>query len=246
MKRRTVLLGGAGLAGAAALAGLGAMTFRLHATPRRAPDLTAAHLATLRDLPRAPGPRVLFVGNSMTLRHDLAARIGARAQAEGAAPQIAVAAARGARLIETQRIAAFRAVLESGWDILVLQDFSTVSLRAPDRWGSAFAMQAMAKVAQPRAVVLFPTWAFPPRHRVYSRGAGALSRPPADPGTFAQAIIAHYEGVARSHGWHRAPVTEAFLPDATPWLEEDLHHPNPAGTARLADVLWQSLARTLA
>ncbi|WP_300064302.1 hypothetical protein [uncultured Roseobacter sp.] len=245
MRRRTLLLGGSILIGAGTVVGAAAMTFRLHATPHRVPDLTEAHLGALRNLPRGSGLRVLFVGNSMTLRHDLVERVAAQATVSEAAPQIAVAAARGARLIETLRIAAFRKMLEIGWDILVLQDFSTVSLRAPDRWGSAFAMQAMAEAAQPRAVVLFPTWAFPPRHRVYREGAGALSRPPANPDAFAQAIIAHYEGVARSHGWHRAPVTEAFLPDATPWLEEDLHHPNPAGTARLADVLWQSLARTL-
>jgi hypothetical protein len=182
----------------------------------------------------------------MTLHNDLPRAVAARAATAGDPLQVATAAARGARLVETWRIEAFRAVLEVGWDVLVLQDFSTTCLRAPDRWGSVRAMRAMVQAARPQAVLLYPTWAFPSGHSVYQRGAGLLSRPPEDPAAFARCITAHYAGIAQAEGWVRAPVTEAMQPDATPWLKADLHHPNPAGTDRIVGVLWQSLRPLLA
>lgn len=245
MRRRRVILG-AGVALGTALAGAGAATFRWHAQPRRVPDLRDAHLRDLQGLPSGAGARVLFVGNSMTLRHDLPGQVAALATEAGVALQIASAAARGSRLIETWQIEAFRTTLETGWDVLVLQDFSTTCLRAPDRWGSAYAMRAMAQMSRAHSVLLYPTWAFPPAHRVYQKGAGMLSRPPADPAAFANCITAHYGGIAEAEGWARAPVTEALQSDVALWLEEDLHHPNPIGTARIADVLWQSLQPLLA
>ena len=60
------------------------------------------------------------------------------AEAEGVTVQVAIAAAKGRmRLIETWRLDASRRVLGTGWDVLVLQDFSATVLRAPDRWASA-------------------------------------------------------------------------------------------------------------
>jgi len=240
MKRRVMLLGGSLLTGMV-LSGGAAATFRWHAHPRRNPHLSDPHLRRLYDLPTGPETRVLFVGNSMTLRHDLPVKVAAKAAQAGIALQIGSAAARGARLVETWRIDAFRAVLERGWDVLVLQDFSTTCLRAPDRWGSAYAMRQMARAARAQAVILYPTWAFPSAHRVYEQGAGPLSRPPADPDAFAACIIAHYDAAAQTEGWVRAPVTEALHSDTALWLEDDLHHPSPVGTERIAEVLWQSL-----
>lgn len=246
MKRRRVITGAAIACAAVPLAGTAVATFRLHAAPRRAPLLSDTHLGQLRDPPSGRGPRVLFVGNSMTLRHDLPSLVLDLAAQENMPVQGAVAAARGSRLVETWQIDAFRRALETGWDILVLQDFSTTCLRAPDRWGSAYAMRKMAQTAGARSVVLFPTWAFPPQHDVYRNGAGVLSRVPENPQAFARCITAHYDGIAQAHGWVRAAVTEAMQPDATPWLEEDLHHPNPAGSLRIAQALWHSLRPVLA
>ena len=241
MKRRSVIFGAAMACVTVPLAGTAAATFRLHAQPRRAPLLSDLHLGQLRGLPSAAGTRLPSVRNSMTVRHDLPGVVSALAADAQVPLQVGVAAARGSRLVETLRIDAFREALEPGWDILVLQDFSTTCLRAPDRWGSAYAMRAMAQAARARSVVLFPTWAFPAQHRVYREGAGVLSPVPENPAAFAACITAHYGGIAQAHGWVRAPVTEAMQPDATPWLEEDLHHPNPEGTLRIAQVLWQSL-----
>lgn len=245
MRRRKVFLGLAVGAATLPLMGAAAATFRWHSQPRRVPYLTDAHLLELRNRPAGAGPRVLFVGNSMTLRHDLPGAVAALAAADGVALQVAVAAARGSRLIETWQVDPFRAVLDLGWDVLVLQDFSATCLRATDRWGSAYAMRMMAQAARAGGVLLYPTWAFPPRHRIYREGAGVLTHRPAGPEAFAQCITAHYAGIAEAQGWTRAPVTEALQPDATRWLEADLHHPNPQGTARIAAVLWQSLQALL-
>lgn len=240
MRRRQIIAGSVA-ALAVPLSGAAFATLRWHASPRRTPYLTDAHLQKLRDLRSGPEQRVLFVGNSMTLQHDLPAAVADLAVAEGYRLQVGTAAARGARLVETWRIDAFLAVLEQGWDVLVLQDFSTTCLRAPDRWGSAFAMREMARAARASEVLLYPTWAFPPRHSVYLKGAGAFSNPPADPAAFARCITAHYAGIAQARGWVYAPVTEAMGPDATPFLEDDLHHPNGNGTALIAATLWDRL-----
>ena len=136
-------------------------------------------------------------------------------------------------------------MLARGWDVLVLQDFSTVSLRAPDRWGSEYAMRKMARAARARSVLLYPTWAFPPKHHVYRSGGGRFSDVPANPAEFTASIVAHYQGIADQHGWVRAPITEAMAPGSAKWLESDQHHPNAAGSAHIAQALWQSLAPLL-
>lgn len=240
VKRRTFIGAGALLTATAALGVGSALTLRWHVTPRRTEKLTAAHLNSLYDLPVGEGPRVLFVGNSMILRHDLPMRVGRLAAEAGVKLHVGVAAARGARLIETWQIGAFREVLAEGWDILVLQDFSTTCLRTADRWGSVAAMRDMAGMSGAE-VVLYPTWAFPPGHRVYTQGGGWLSQTPAGPNDFAHCILTHYGGIAEEMGWLRAQVTEAFQPDATPWLEPDLHHPNVQGSDLIASEIWKSL-----
>lgn len=236
LTRRGLVAGGlAGLALAGGLAGAG-FSLRWHATPRRRPYLTEDHLQGLLALPAAQR-RVLFVGNSFTLRHDVPGQVARRATVP---LQIAVAAANGARLVETWRIGAFRAVLRAGWDVLVLQDFSTTVLRAPDRWGAAYAMRAMAAEAgQGTAVLLYPNWAPPQGHPVY-RG-GRLAARSASRDAFAARLTAFYGGMAAREGWVRAPVTEALHGDIRLYSDPDGHHLSPAGAARVADVLWQEL-----
>lgn len=240
VKKRTLIGIGALLCVLGVLAAGSALTLRWHVRPNSTEKLTATHLNSLYDVPEGAGPRVLFVGNSMTLRNDLPDRVRRLAADAGVTLQVGVAAARGARLIETWQIGEFREVLAEGWDILVLQDFSTTCLRVTDRWGSAVAMQDMAEVSQ-ADMLLYPTWAFPPGHWVYSQGGGVLSQIPENPNDFAQCIHAHYGGIAEEMGWLRAQVTEAFRPDATPWLEPDLHHPNAQGSDLIASEIWKSL-----
>ena len=240
MKRRVFLAGATGLTLAAGGAATGGLAFRLHATPRREPFLTDAHLSALSERPQQP-KRVLFVGNSFTLQHDVPGLVAQRAAAEGVALQAATAAANGARLIESLRVAPFRAVLKKGWDVLVFQGFSTMVLRAPDRWAAAYAMRQMAHDAGTSAVLLFPTWALPAAHRVYREGGGRLSATPVDRDDFARRITLFYSALAQSEGWERAPVTEALHEDINLYTGPDGHHLNTAGAERVADVLWGSL-----
>lgn len=244
MNRRQLLnrLGlGLSLTGGLALAaGTAGLTLRLHKTPRRTPFLTIAHLQRLAQKPLAQ-PRVLFVGNSMTLMHDLPLRVAAAAARDGLVLQLAVAAANGARLIETWRLPDFRHLLAQGWNVLVLQDFSATCLSFTDRWGSAMAMRSMARQARAGTVLLYPTWAFPAQHQIYRNQSGFLTTMPSTPEDFAQCIIAHYTSLAQTEGWVRSPVTEAMRPDPTPYLADDQHHLNPDGANFVAQILWQSL-----
>lgn len=120
--RRAFLLSSA--AAVAGAGGLGAFSFRLHRPPRRTPYLTDTHLAELAEF-QAPAPRILFIGNSMVLRHDVPARV---AKLTGAST--AMAAANGARLIETVRIERLQPVLTAvDWSVIVLQDFTKTPFR---------------------------------------------------------------------------------------------------------------------
>lgn len=242
--RRAVVTGLALSAGLGAAGGTAALTFRWHSRPRRGPFLTEAHLRQLQAMPPAPA-RVLFVGNSFTLMHDIPGQVAAAAQAAGVPVQIGLAAAYGARLIETWRIDSFRAVLATGWDVLVLQDFSATVLRAPDRWGAAHAMRGMARASGAGAVLLYPNWALPEGHRVYRDGGGFLAAPPADRADFAARITDFYGGLAAREGWRRVPVTEAFQADISLYTGKDGHHLNAAGARRVSALIWENLRAVL-
>ena len=155
MRRRQFIFSAAGLTVAGGVAASAGFTLRLHATPRQWPKLEAEHLSKLMALPLTP-QRVLFVGNSYTLDHDLPQQVEALAGREDVSLQVGVAAARGARLIETWHIPEFRAVLDFGWDVLVFQDLSTTVLRAPDRWGSALTEQSAPYPLDPPMSVARP------------------------------------------------------------------------------------------
>jgi len=240
-RRRHLLIGGAAATGAA-VAGGGAAAFRLHAAPRRGPYLTEAHLAALRSA-ELPRPRVLFVGNSMVLRNDLADRVADRALADGVALSTAVASANGARLVETVRLSGFRAVLRRDWDAVVLQDFTKTPLRGIDRWGSARAVGLIARTAAPAPLLLYPPNPARGDNAVY-RDAGFLTAEPSSPRGFADRAMSHYGSL----GHRVVPVPHSWIDAAeagAPLYEEDGHHPSPAGTDLIAGLIWTELAALL-
>ena len=234
-----MILGGGAL-GAAAIGAGGAGIFRLHATPRRRPFLTDAHLNAL-DASALPEPRLLFIGNSMVLRGDLPARVVARAAADGQSLGVATAAAEGARLIETWRIETFREMLtREPWDAVVVQDFTKTPLRAIDRAGSAFAIRAIARAAAPAHLLLYPPFPAAAGNAVY-RDAGRLTAVPESPEDYARRSTAHYAALAGGR------ITVVHVPSR--WLEEgeagfyapDGHHPSEAGSDFIAGVIWDHL-----
>ncbi|MEL7104670.1 MAG: SGNH/GDSL hydrolase family protein [Pseudomonadota bacterium] len=240
ISRRGVLAG----AGLVALGAVGASVpvLRLHATPRRLPHLTQAHLAALLAQDIA-SPRVLFVGNSMVVRNDLPARVAARAARDGVALLVASASANGAHLVESLRIAALRRVLAKGWDAIVVQDFTATPLRARTRWGSRLAIDAIAQLAAPAPLLMYPPFPGAPGHRVYE-DAAASSRGPRDPDAYAARTMAHYAAT----GQRVAPVPLRWLearPDWPTLYDADGHHPSAAGSDLIADVLWADLKEML-
>lgn len=233
-------------AGAVALAGVGGAALRLHRSPQRRSQLSDEHLRTLGAV-EGERPRVLFVGNSMILRNDLPGLVARRAAEDGAPIAAATAAANGARLIETLRIGAFRGALGGGkWDVVVLQDFTKTPLRWVDRLGSALAIDAMARLAAPATIVLYPPFPAAEGSSVY-RSSGFLSATPEDSADYAQRTEAHYAAIANRHGFRVAPIPARWIASDNPsrYVPDGLH-PSEAGSAFIADILWSEIRAALA
>ncbi len=241
INRRRVMMGAAAGLLTAGTAGSATLTFRWHQTPRRHPFLTDAHLQQLPMPPDGP-PRVLFIGNSLLLHHDVPGRVARLAQAEGMALRPALAAANGARLVETMRIKALADVMRPGmWEALVLQDFTRTPLRLLDRVGSLRAMSTMVKRVGPVPVLLFPPWPARAGHPVY-RDAGRLTPEPANPEDYAARTMRHYHNLARHLNARVAPVPDRWLEARNPALYvPDRLHASPEGAGFVAEVLWEEL-----
>ena len=90
----------------------GGLALRVHSAPRRHPDLTDAHLATLREtMADVSSPRVLVVGNSATIGSNFFEHLSAAGPSTKDAVNFVRASASGARLIETLRISKLRTLL---------------------------------------------------------------------------------------------------------------------------------------
>lgn len=234
----------------------GAMTpgARAADAPRREPFLTDDWL---EGLSRRYGTaadhaarRVLFVGNSITLQHDVPGRVAALARADGIPIETAMAAAFGARLSQTARIGPLDTLLaEVDWDVVVLQDHTTTPFRDADRAASAATMGQLAERAGARNVILYPPWPRGPGHSFYKGPPGDLDMRPRDPGAFASATIGFYRDVAEAQGFRVAPVPEAWLEavaDGRPVYGADAYHASPEGAALAARAIWERLKPALA
>ncbi|WP_120499432.1 hypothetical protein [Roseovarius sp. EL26] len=245
VRRRIVLTQLA--AGAAVAAGGATLVLRQHQTPRRIPFLTDEHLQQIA-MPKVGAPRVLFVGNSTTLQHDVPGRVAALAAPDGRDLRTATAAARGAWLVETMRLDALQTIMRPGlWDAVVLQDFSKVPLNKMYRMGSARAMSVLAKRVGTIPVVFFPPWPARADNTVY-HDAGRFAFTPENPADYAAKTMDHYTQVAGRIGATVAPVPEQWLmqvANGASLYAQDGHHSNAAGANLAAQVIWQSLRRLL-
>ncbi len=239
MKRRDVILAG-GAAGLV-LAGGASASLRLHRAPRQTPFLTEEHLSGLGQTQWSQDS-VLFVGNSMFMRHDVVGRVAAMAAEEGVAIDTALAAADGARLVETWRLGAFRALLEATpWGAVVLLDFTKTPLRAVDRWGSAFAIGRIVSAVRPAPVLLCPPFPAAPGNGVY-RDAGLMTRTPGSPEEYAALAMKHYSDVGERYGLPVIPVPDRWVEaDNAGFYAEDGHHASAEGSEFMAGVIWQAL-----
>lgn len=242
-KALTFLAGGA----IGVLAATSVATLRLHKAPRTYPLLEDGHLAALAAAPRG-GKRVLFIGNSMLLDHDVPGRVAEAAATDGVTLDVATAAARGARLIETSRLSALDTILRPGvWDAVVLQDFTRTPLRRFDRWGSAWAIGKIVARTAPTPIVLFPPWPAAEGNAVYTH-AGLFAAIPDGPDDYAARTMDFYNRVAAQHQACLAPVPRAWreaIQAGQALFAPDGHHANPAGATLVAGVLWDCLREVL-
>lgn len=217
---------------------------------RREPFLTDAYLEQLAARYRKPEApdrprRILFIGNSITLGHDVPRRVAARAAADGVQVEVAMAAAGGAHLRDTARIPRLGPVLEaSDWDVLVLQDHTTTPFRETDRTESADTMAGLAARARARKVLLYPPWPRAPGHAFYRHKPAENTVLPKGPEDFARRTIEFYESVAQRNGYDVAPVPQHWLEALAhrrPVYAMDDYHASAEGAELAAQVIWKSL-----
>jgi hypothetical protein len=209
-------------AAAILLAGLGAAA----GASEPAPQAPAAPPVSL------DAPRVLFVGNSLTIAHDLPGMVAALSRAAGDAPPIEVErAAFGNFSLEDhwQRKAALEAIARGGWRFVVLQQGPSA---APENrillrhWSKRFAKPIRAAGARPALYMVWPSRErsgdFPGVAESYRAAAGAAD------GVFLPA------GEAWRAAWRSAPELELYA--------EDGLHPSPLGTYLAALVVYAGLS----
>ncbi|WP_424932468.1 SGNH/GDSL hydrolase family protein [Amaricoccus macauensis] len=222
---------------------------------RRDPFLTDDYLERLTEHYRQPTAaerpqRILFIGNSITLGHDVPSRVAARAAAEGVEVEVAMAAAGGAHLRDTARISRLGPLLEaSEWDVLVLQDHTTTPFRETDREVSADTIAGLAARARTRNVVLYPPWPRAPGHAFYRHEAADNTLQPKGPEEFARRTIEFYESVARQNGYAVAPVPQRWLEAVElrePVYAGDNYHASAEGAELAAQVIWKTLRSIIA
>jgi len=195
-----------------------------------------------------PLRRVLFVGNSFLRQHDVPGRVAALARVGGRPIDSHAILRNGATLEGHLRHPALRQTLGWGWEVVVLQDFSTNALFDDRRRRASEAVRLMQGMARGAEIVLVTPWPRAPGHRLYERAAAPGFAAPRTPVDMARANGEHAVALSADLGARVAPVASA-------WVEAmaggaDLHaadgyHANPQGAALTARVLWGSLSPLL-
>ncbi len=196
----------------------------------------------------APLRRVLFLGNSFLLEHDVPALVAARAAAEGREIAPHLLARGGARLALHWARAEVRETLAWGWEAVVLQDHSTEALHEGRRAQSAAAIRALARAAAPAAVVLAVPWARAPGHPLYRRPAAPGYAAPRSPAEMTRAAMAHFAPLAEETGAALAPIAPAFLSamaEGRSVHRADRYHASAEGARLAAAVIWRALSPRL-
>ena len=186
-----------------------------------------------------PPGLIFFVGNSFTRQHDVPGLVCRIAQSAGMTATCHRRTANGARLADSQDVAA---VLADGFDgpipiPVVLQDHSTEPLSPATRARSAAAMAAYAHHFQ--RTILFETWPRRAGHSLYDRQGM-----PSSPGEMAEWTHAHYLAQASALGALLAPVASAWIAATAQGMDlhaADGYHANLSGAWLSAMLLAQAL-----
>jgi hypothetical protein len=172
---------------------------------------------------------VLFVGNSFTARNDVPALVARIAEARGRRLTHALVSAGGASLrMHWNKGEAVRALASGRFDVLVLQEQSTLPVKNAARMRENVALFHGAATEAGVRTALYMTWAR--RHEPQNQ------RP----------IAEAYAGIAADLGLMLAPVGlawEQFLaaPDAPVLHDRDGSHPTLAGSFLAACVIYRTL-----
>jgi hypothetical protein len=204
------------------------------------PELQLGPPPTCTERPRL---KVLFIGNSFTIGHDipgLVAQLAARAGIEIDTRTMAHAGKNLAWHYERPKTA--RVIARGGWDLVVLQSRSMDTLRDPD--GFLAAGQGLAELARAAGAtpVLFETWARKEGHPVY----GKRRLTGGDPDTMQDKVRDNYRRLAEATGADVAEVGEAWralrhgTPDIDPYTSDD-NHANRRGAYLTANVLFAKI-----
>lgn len=207
---------------------------------RRALLLGGLAAATSRQTARARPLRVLFIGNSFTIGHNVPALVDSVAQDAGLTWQTKMIARPGMTL--TRHIAEtqfFELLHTQKPDMLVVQDHSTEPLTVEGRQRSANALSKIRSVS-PVPMILFATW---PRHHAHPFYA-KWSHVNMTPRQMMEIVEAHYQFEARRLGAMVAPVGRAWMDAADIGLHlfaDDGYHASASGALLTSLVLARTL-----
>lgn len=207
---------------------------------RRALLLGGLAAATALRPAQARPPRVLFIGNSFTIGHNVPALVGSLAQDAGLNWQMMMIAQPGMTLtrhIYETRLFEFLQALQP--DALVVQDHSTEPLTIEGRQRSAYALSQIKRVS-PVPMIMFATWPRRQSHPFYSKWAHVNMTP-----RQMMAIVeSHYQFEASRLGATVAPVGRAWM-DATDGglhlFADDGYHASPSGALLASLVVARAL-----
>jgi hypothetical protein len=189
--------------------------------------------------------RVLFIGNSFTLQHDMPSLVAELARQSGQPITPITVAQNGAFVADTvpDRFAALELVHNHDPDRIVVQEHSTAAFQGDDTWKS---LSALMRFRFLRAhVVYFAPWPRAPGH-VYYRTKNA----PRSPQEMVEGSETHLRKAATLDGPPRtgavAPVGRAWLQGAElPLHAADGYHASLTGAWLTALVLARTLGFAL-
>lgn len=180
--------------------------------------------------------RILFIGNSFVARHDVPGLVASLAATAGHRLQPTAITAGGASLRRHLNSGAIAEAVRTGFDIVVLQEQSTLPIRNASRYHDNVrdVLASMADAVPPRGrghaprILLYETW--------------ARQSAPASQATLSAAVAA----IGAECGLEIAPVGQAWqraLVGADPVVlhDRDGSHPTLAGAFLAAGVLAMTI-----
>ena len=171
----------------------------------------------------APVPRVLFVGNSLTMGHNVPGRMANKALEDGVRVDVRMLARGGAYLKDWADDPQLIDALTNGnWDVVVLQDNSKAALKMEFRLASRQAVSKIALMADDARLVLSSTWPAAEGQAIYSDDWWGRDKPE-NPKQFAARTARHYQNVGDDLGIQVAPITLRWMQSPN---RNELYHPD--------------------